>query len=235
MPLRPFADRREKLCGREDVIAALVERTRQTGLTALTADPLMDKSWVLQEVARRLEAAGDCLVGWHASFGQGRLALLYALTDLHTTWLANAGLVEQAASVVRSERPDFLMRFGPAFARVSAKLAEGLPVFGKALGQAIQEVMDGLAAASPRLAGGSITLPRLDHDQARDAVAALSAISGRRIVLIIDQWEKSEDAPFELDLLDAFLRHPEDWPSCHIMLGLQPIADLPEQLTRSRR
>jgi hypothetical protein len=49
-----------------------------------------------------------------------------------------------------------------------------------------------------------------------------AAVSARKIVLVLDQWEKSPDVEMESGILDGFLRHADDWPACRIVLGLRP-------------
>jgi hypothetical protein len=51
---RTFQDRRPELFGREKNVHRLTDRARKRGVTALVAGPLMGKTWVLTEVARRL-------------------------------------------------------------------------------------------------------------------------------------------------------------------------------------
>ncbi len=47
-------------------------------------------------------------------------------------------------------------------------------------------------------------------------------ISDCHIALFFDAWEKSPDPKKEANILDAFLRHRDDWPSCHMFLALRP-------------
>ncbi|WNC95555.1 hypothetical protein RI103_39545 (plasmid) [Paraburkholderia sp. FT54] len=37
-------------------------------------------------------------------------------------------------------------------------------------------------------------------------------VSGRRIVLMLDAWEKSPSLRSELATLESYLQHPEQWP-----------------------
>ena len=51
-----------------------------------------------------------------------------------------------------------------------------------------------------------------DDNTVCELVSALAKISGRRIVMIFDAWEKAGDAVREQDFLDTYLKHREDWP-----------------------
>ena len=87
---------------------------------------------------------------------------------------------------------------------------------------AVEEAIKGLVAANRTLTTGGAQLPVLQYDQARDLVAAVALIAKRPIVLILDQWEKSPDAALEAKTLSTFLHNLEDWPNCHVFIGLRP-------------
>jgi hypothetical protein len=46
-------------------------------------------------------------------------------------------------------------------------------------------------------------------------------LSERPIALFLDAWEKSS-VEVESTTLDGFLCHLDDWPSCHVFVGLRP-------------
>jgi hypothetical protein len=86
-------DRRDRLFGREQDLARLIDRVRFKGLTAVVARPAMGKSWLLTELARRLAAEHEPrhLVGFARSSGQTPDLLLRAVVDLYGRWLSDAG------------------------------------------------------------------------------------------------------------------------------------------------
>jgi hypothetical protein len=42
-------------------------------------------------------------------------------------------------------------------------------------------------------------------------------IAGRRIALVMDQWEESHDLELQRNAFHDFLREAEQWPDCHIL------------------
>ena len=55
MEARPLEDRSDRMFGRERDLDAFQGRVRFKGLTALLARPQMGKSWLLNDLARRLD------------------------------------------------------------------------------------------------------------------------------------------------------------------------------------
>ena len=219
--VRPFKDRSDRFFGREKDLQALQERVQFKGLTALVARPQMGKSWLLTELARRLayEHNPPFAVGFAESFGQTPDLLSRAVADLYTRWLSDAGMAEQARMVWKQQKANLL---GGIAGTVSKIFSE---VFGKAakpVTVAVDEAIEGLIAANETLTSGGLKLPTLQYEQARDLVAGVARIGGRRVTLFLDQWEKTPDARAESHTLDAFLRHLDDWPACHIVMALRP-------------
>jgi hypothetical protein len=100
-------DRTNRLFGREADLARLCERARRTGLTAVVGPPQIGKSWLLTELARRLdrETKPRCLVGFTRS-PKGRthsktLGIsvsrggLIAWRELRNRWFADSPLEER--------------------------------------------------------------------------------------------------------------------------------------------
>ena len=80
-------------------------------------------------------------------------------------------------------------------------------------------MFDGLADANIQLKTG-IALPRLQVDDARDLLALVYRITGRPIVLILDQLDESLIPDLEIATLRTFLRQIDEWPPCHFLLGV---------------
>ncbi|MFO1127328.1 MAG: hypothetical protein U1E66_02635 [Rhodospirillales bacterium] len=218
---KPFEDHRQELFGRADDVAALIARAQHQGLTAVVAEPQMGKSWLLNEVARFLSVDLDppYLVGFYEQFGQTPDLLLRAIKDLYTRWLADASMRQQAKMVWEQQKGSLFGNVAAAITRILGKAAEDLgPV-----GAIFEEAIDGLFAANKTLTGGGVQLPRLQYEDARDLIKAVAQISGRRIALFLDQWEKSSDPRLEGHILEAFLRHGEDWPAGHVFMAMRPV------------
>ena len=70
----------------------------------------------------------------------------------------------------------------------------------------MKETFEGLASANRELLTGGIQLPRLQIEQGRELLSLVFQITGRPLVLVLDQWEKSPAIELETNVLDAFLR-----------------------------
>ncbi len=228
---KPFPDNRDRLFGREPDLEALCTRVQIKGLTAVAARPQMGKSWLLIELARRLSQDHEPrhLVGFAEAFGETPDLLLRTVIDLYQRWLAAASYRDQALKVWRDQKPNLL----PGFASTLANSLTDLPFL-----DAIKDAIQGLIAAGQDLKTGGVQLPKLSYEQALDLVSAVAQISDRPIALFLDQWEKSPDAPRESKTLNAFIRHLDDWPQCHIFVALrpnEPAYDAVQELEASRR
>jgi hypothetical protein len=65
-----------------------------------------------------------------------------------------------------------------------------------------------------------IALPKLNYEKASELINLVALLSGKPIALFLDAWEQSSEV--EYTTLNAFLRHLEEWPHCHIFVGLVP-------------
>ncbi len=213
-------DRQHCLFGREGDLVRLRGRARFKGLTAVVARPQMGKSWLLNEFARRLaqEHEPPLLVGFAESAGQTPDLLLRAVVDLYIRWLADAGYRQQAKMVWEQQSGNVL----PGVAKAVAKMIKEAGQIANPITGIVEDAINGLIATNQTLTTGGIQLPALQYDQARDLVSLTYRISGRRIALILDQWEQSPDPRFEAKTLNAFLHHLDDWPPCHVILALRP-------------
>jgi tetratricopeptide (TPR) repeat protein len=208
-----FRDRSASLFGREPDIQFLLSRARMKGLTAVAGRPKMGKTWLLEEVARRLTEEGF-LVGYHESTGQTSDILLRCLSDLYTRWLSDSSYVDQARVLWKQHKDSVVTSFGKALGSILQSVAKPA--------EPIAKLLDGLAVADADLKSGGVRLTPLQYDQVHDLVATLSLLSdGRPIALVLDAWEQSPGLSSEHAALLRFLQRTEDWPSCHIFAGVR--------------
>ncbi len=220
MPLRtPYPDRRDQLFGREPDIHALCDRARHAGLTVVAARPLMGKTWTLTEVARRLEEEGTFIVGYHESKGTESSHLLYAVANLYTHWLEDSRMWEQARSLWEQHRQGLLPRVGVAVGGIVEKLGGALLPGGVA--SLVQKCFEGLATLQKNTETGGVDLAPLAYDEARQLADLVATLSGRRIVLILDAWEKSPSIVKESKTLESVVKAPGEWERSHIVLAVR--------------
>jgi hypothetical protein len=87
--------RADRLFGREVDLTRLLQRTRRSGLTAIVGPPQIGKSWLLMELAYRLDREMK-----HTRSPKGATdPLLQVVSDLYQRWLANARDWEQLRAV----------------------------------------------------------------------------------------------------------------------------------------
>jgi hypothetical protein len=224
----PLENRTDRLFGRDADLQRLLQRTQSTGLTGVVGQPQIGKSWLLMELARRLDRETDprCLVGFTRSPHGARDPLLQVVSDLYQRWLADAGGWEQLKAVWEQQKGGLL----PAFARFVGKLSEKagklVPILGDLGATAIKESLEGLVAASEGLRSGGLIVSRLEYIQAEELVSSVHDIAGRRIALVMDQWEESSDPELQRNAFRDFLREPEQWQDCHILLGAREGVDV---------
>jgi len=234
-----FQDRRKVLFGREPDLAYLLDRARQKGMTAVVGRAQMGKSWLLTELARRLSQNGSSvgartlqslnllegpsyLVGSTECLGETADLLLRTVVDLYTRWLSDSTYSEQAQVVWQQQKKDIVSKAGEAFGTLFEKLSKlgAKPV--EAVGGFVKGTFEALANTNRELLTGGVQIPRLQIEEGRDLLALVTQITNRSMVLVFDQWEKSPGIELEANVLDSFLRHLEEWPACHIFLGLRP-------------
>jgi hypothetical protein len=172
------------------------------------------------EAAYRLDRENPrFLIGLTRSPKGANDPLLQVVGDLYQRWLADARAWEQLKTVWEQQKDTLL----PAFARFVGKLSEKagkiIPVVGELGGTAIRESLEGLVAATEDLRGGRLIVSRLEYSQAQELVASVQQIAGQRVTLVMDQWEETGDLDQQGNTFRDFLREPEQWPDCHILLG----------------
>ena len=233
----PFPDRSGQIFGREPDIAHLLDRSRQRGITAVVGRPQMGKSWLLMELASRLSlsakpapspidvphlfAPPTCLVGMFELQTDTSDFLLRAVVDLYSRWLSDSTYIQQAQASYQLQKKDLIGRTGEAVGSIFEAISK-LVVPLEGVGKLVKGTFEGLAQANRDLLEGGTQLPRLQIDQARELLELVSKITKSQLVLIFDQWEKSLEIDKQAGILDTFIRHVDEWPSCHIFLGMRP-------------
>jgi len=213
-------NRSDRLFAHAGDFAFLLDRARDTGLTAIVAGPQMGKSWTLTEVARRLSTRDPdpFLVGYAEATGTTPDLLLRAVADLYRRWLEDSTALEQFQQMWRQQKDKLL----PGMIRALGKLAGEVPIIGKLIGGAADQALSGLLAANADLTTGGLTLQPLQYDQARDLVRTVAELSKRKIALFLDAWEHSTDPATAAEPLGVFAVKAETWPHCHIFLTSRP-------------
>ncbi len=226
-----FLDRNDQLFGREAHVQYLCDRAGKPGLTAVVARPLMGKTWTLTKVARRLSASRQSsasgqdseseqyLVGYHESTAAESSHLLYTVSNLYARWLADSNMREQAISLWQRHKHELVPRVGQMVGSLFEKLAS--QQFPEGVGPVISAAFDGLASAQKDLLGGGLHIAPLPYDQALSLTKLVAQVSKRRVVLILDAWEKSPSMRAESAALEIFLKHRDDWPHTHVLLAIR--------------
>ena len=197
----------------------------------------MGKSWLLTELARRLSltakpaslpvdvphlfAPPSCLVGTFELQADKSDFLLRAVVDLYSRWLSDSTYLQQAQATYQLQKKDLIGRTGEAVGSIFEAISKVVfPLEG--VGKLVKGIFDGLATANRDLLTGGPQLARLQIDQARELLELVNKITNYQLVLIFDQWEKSLKIEEQAGILDTFVRHVDEWPSCHIFLGMRP-------------
>jgi hypothetical protein len=156
------------------------------------------------------------------SFGEAHDLFLRAVQDLYTRWLSDSTYRQQAQVAWQQQRERFIERVGRTAGDLFEKLSKIGGVLTEPIGSLVKGAFDSLVAANQTLASGGIQVSRLQYEQARDIVKLVAEVSGHPITIVLDQWDKSPSIGFEESTLDAFLRHLDDWPLCHVFIAIRP-------------
>jgi hypothetical protein len=171
----------------------------------------------------------ECLVGrWESTGGKDDLLLRVAV-DLYSRWLSDSTYREQAELYFYRHRQDLIGTVGETVGAIFEQISKGTPLEGVA--GVIKITLDKLVSANRDLHGDRLTIAPLQIDQAHDLLEVVNKVTNRPIALVVDQWEKSADFEVEIALFDAILRHLEDWPACHIFIGMIPRVEYIQKLT----
>ena len=228
MPVRELIDRSASFFGREPDLVHLRQRSQIQGLTAVVARAQMGKSTLLMELARQLSydpapnllGPQPRLIGFTESAGETSDVMLRGVTDLYARWLSISDYRQQAKVAYEKQKDDLIGKAGEAVGSIFKELSKTVGL--EAIGGLVNEAFKGLATVNRDLKNGGGDVPRLQIEQAHELVTLLHKITGRHTILVFDQWEKSLNTQLESNVLDSFLRHRNDWPPCHIFLGLRP-------------
>jgi hypothetical protein len=235
---REFQDRSKILFGRGPDLAHLLGRAPQKGMTAITGRAQMGKSWLLTELARQLsqdasplhsdtiqslnlEERPSYLVGFTESLGETSDLLLRAVADLYTRWLSDSSYSQRAQIFWEQQKKDLVGNTAKAVGTIIEKVSKLGSKPGEAVGGLVSKTLEAVAGANRELLSGGVQLPRLQIEQGRELLAIVAQITCRPMVLVFDQWEKSPGIDFEAKILDSFVRHLDEWPPCHIFIGLR--------------
>jgi hypothetical protein len=237
MAITKLEDRTGRLFGREGALGRLLQRAEDTGLIAILGPPQIGKSWLLMELARRLELKTEppWFVGFTRSPKGANDPLLQAVSDLYQRWLKDAGGWQQLKTVWEQQKDGLLPAFARFVGKLSEKAAKLVPILGEVGGTAIKESLEGLVVAGEDLRSGRLIVSRLEYTQAQELVSSVHNITGRRIALVMDQWEETRDLELQRNLFRDFLREPEQWPDCHVLLGAREGGEAAELLRELER
>jgi F0F1-type ATP synthase delta subunit len=215
-----FPDRRDCLFARASDVRRLLDRAAKFGLTAIVGRPRMGKTWTLNEVARQLVDDGRYIVGYHDFKGGESSHLLYAVADLYARWLTDAQLRQQALAGWSRLRPTLIPRIGQVVGELLGTLGGSVLPGGVAL--LVKAAFDKLIDAQRNSQGGGMQIPTLPYDEAKQLMSLVADVSGRRVVLILDAWEKSLAAPrSDLHTVEAVLRNDIDWQRIHVFAAVR--------------
>ncbi len=207
-----FPDRQDRLFGRDADVVRLVERASLPGITAVTGRARMGKTWVAQELARRL-GGSQTLVGYHEATG-GESHVLRAVSDLYGRWLRQSTFADQAASLWDRHKDGLIGKVG----RTASAIFEPLKSLGVPGAGGIIRVLEGLGHTEDDLRTAGLALKPLEYEQARAITTLVARLGDRPTVLILDGWEHSATVEADRQLLDGFQRHIDDWGPLHVYL-----------------
>jgi tetratricopeptide (TPR) repeat protein len=215
-----FADQSDRLFGRQPDLKVLVSRADMAGLTVVAGRPLMGKTWVLLEMARRLTNDGHFIVGYHEYKGGESSHLLYAVSKLYEQWLDDSSMREQAVSIWERHKQDLVPAAGKLVGNLFHKLSGSIPG-SEGIGSLVKGAFDVLSDAATDLKSGGLRLAPLAYDDALSLVRLVAQVSGRKPILILDAWEKSTAQQVEHQTLETFLAHLDEWAGTHVYLAIR--------------
>jgi hypothetical protein len=237
MACTEFPDNSATLFGREPDLAYLSKRCEHSGITAVVGRPQMGKSSILVELSRRMSrrrhsdgspivslnlSAPRCyLVGFAEAGAESPDHMLRVVADLYCRWLSDSRQWEQARLFYGQHKEDLIGSTGEAVGTIFKELSKlgGKPM--EVVGSLVKETFGALASANRDLKKGGMQIPLLQIEQSRELLTLLQAISHCKVILVFDQWDKSSNLEMEANIFDSFLHHLDEWPSCHMLLGVR--------------
>lgn len=223
-----FPDRRQTLFGRTQELSQIKHLSEMAGVTFVSGRPQIGKSTLLIEAIRQLSQQHEpFLVGYTRCFGGD--VFIRVVADLYARWLSDSTYLEQAKVVFEQQKVDFVGRYGEGIGTFFEKLSKvgGKPF--EIMGSVALEGLKKLAEANRDLRTGRIALDPLAHDKARDLLLLVHRVARRRLVLVVDAWEKSQDVEDDALLLENLIQDIQEWPPCHVF-----VVHVPNDLTRSK-
>jgi tetratricopeptide (TPR) repeat protein len=159
-------------------------------------------------------------VGYHEWRGGENSHLRQAVRNLYSRWLKDASMVKQARIMYEQNKSELVPIVGKLFGFIFDKLAGSLGVPDK-IGDIVAEAFNKLAEAQRSLVTGGLPSVSLPYDEAQSLLSIVSKISQKRIILILDAWEKPEKSENDIDALESFLKHMTEWPVTHMFLAIR--------------
>lgn len=188
--------------GRASELQYLRERAQRKGLTAVTGLAQVGKSRLLRELRDSLDPA-TAIVGYAESTGERSDLLLRAVAAAY----AAASLDERAEIALRAAASDLMS--------VSTAVLEAV------LPSTLKSIPGLIRRASDSIATGGLVLPTLSYDEALRLVKALANATACPVILVLDAWQDSDSLDQTAAPLRHFVDHIDDWPTCHVFLGMR--------------
>lgn len=188
--------------GRASELQYLCERAQGKGLTAVTGLPQVGKSRLLRELRDSLDPT-TAIVGYAESTGERSDLLLRAVAAAY----AAASLDERAEIALRAAASDLVS--------VSTAVLEAV------LPSTLKSIPGLIRRASDSIATGGLALPTLSYDEALRLVKALANATGCSMILLLDAWQDCDSLDQAAAPLRHFVDHVDDWPACHVFLGMR--------------
>ena len=218
--------------GRDRDLEQLMDRAGVRGVTVLTGQPQIGKSTLLAELithkgcnfpssepsepSRRLHT-NEALFGLAHQTGETPDLLPRAIQNLYQRWLGDSTYLQQARTVFAQQRTDLVTNLGKAVGAILK--ANGDALHSPIGGDLVKSLFESLAIVNQDLKSGRSQLPSLPLDDSRELLEIVYRITEKPSVLILDQWDQSPDLTKESRVLEAFIRHYDEWPPCHIFVA----------------
>ncbi len=209
------------LFGREGDLRALRDRIRSTGLTAIIGAPRIGKSRVLQTLRDDIrKGSRGALVGYVETQYQIDDALLRIVADLYASWVEEAKRNQQL-DVLHNKATDYSRQWLSWGSQTLVNVLESTlnDRDSKVTGSVVRTLISSALAPFHESRPGGVHIQALDYERARDLLDAVHEVTGRPIVVMLDQWERSPNIAREGDQLKSFLEHAHQWPTTHVLVA----------------